>query len=863
MRADQDVLRILLGHDTPFDWQVRLFRSFLAGNPPKFLDVPTGLGKTSVMAIWLAAKIVAGRRDSNISNRLTYIVDRKTVVDQSTDEAVRLRTCLEKHPAFKERLGLANRPLPISTLRGQHADNRQWLENPASPAIIVGTVDMIGSRLLFQGYGVSRKMRPYHAGLLGVDNLIVLDEAHLVPSFEHLLRTIEKHHGFGMSPFIRSRSFRLLSLTATGSCCVRPEEVIGLTDQDLSSPVVSKRLYASKQLSLRQGAWKNEGELAKFLATQAWELVRNTGPSRILVYAESRKVIQKTAEELRALFKQAKMPMDMELVTGARRVYEREIARARLMELGFLADAPMALPYPVFLLATAAGEVGMDVDADHMVCDLVPWERMVQRLGRVNRRGNGRAIIVVGAPQDAGAVQSLLVNHLPKCQDAPGYIDVSIRSLLDMKRRMESEPGLREIVAKAMTPCGDFLEIGLPQIEEWAMTHLPERHVYADIQPWLRGWDVEEKASTRLVWRKHIPLNLEEPFEKQKAHIERFFEAAPIHISEQLEAETSFVKDWISRRAAALGPLVQDISILVLDLSQNVLSAISLEELHSKKLKKKNDDFIKNKILVVPDIMGGLEDGILSLGKGLNPASTLDGDAAWSAMVGVGVQPRSLGEDVRSPLEGVEKVYSFPMQKNSDGDVVAWLDVYRLPGTKYAGYAESNGRPVKLRDHARMVGHRAKELASWLRLPKKYRDMFWLAGYLHDRGKSSPVWQRAAGANGFVCAKSVGPLRAKELHGYIHEIGSAIEFEEKYGVNCWLDKLARHLIIGHHGRGRPWISPDGHDVIPASRLRKKEVFEWMHDFSSLQRVYGPWGLAWLEAILRASDQQVSREYSAV
>lgn len=148
-----------------------------------------------------------------------------------------------------------SRKLPISTLRGQHLDNHEWLDDPAAPAIVVGTVDMVGSRLLFGGYGASRKMRPYHAGLLGTDAMIVLDEAHLVPPFEQLVETISEERAFfgarELDPAQLIPSFHLLSLSATG----RPSSVraaFGLQNQDLKHPVVRQRLDAQKHLKVAQ-----------------------------------------------------------------------------------------------------------------------------------------------------------------------------------------------------------------------------------------------------------------------------------------------------------------------------------------------------------------------------------------------------------------------------------------------------------------------------------------------------------------------------------------------------------------------------------------------------------------------------------
>ena len=183
----------LTGH-SPFPWQERVFVCMVAGDLPGACDIPTGLGKTSTMATWLIALALADKAAwKRILATVTVdnVVDRRAVVDQATAEAEKIRDRLEEHPELKTRLGLENGKLPISTFRGQFADNRDWLIDPSTPAIIVGTVDMVGSRLLFSGYGVSSKMRPYHAGFLGADTLVVLDEAHLVPPFERLLESID------------------------------------------------------------------------------------------------------------------------------------------------------------------------------------------------------------------------------------------------------------------------------------------------------------------------------------------------------------------------------------------------------------------------------------------------------------------------------------------------------------------------------------------------------------------------------------------------------------------------------------------------------------------------------------------------
>jgi CRISPR-associated endonuclease/helicase Cas3 len=120
-----------------FRWQMRLLRRFLAGDLPAAVDVPTGLGKTAVMALWL----IALAEGANLPRRLVYVVDRRAVVDQATRFAEHLRCNMPDHLADRLHVNDGAGGFPISTLRGGFTDNRDWLEDPSKPAIVVGTID--------------------------------------------------------------------------------------------------------------------------------------------------------------------------------------------------------------------------------------------------------------------------------------------------------------------------------------------------------------------------------------------------------------------------------------------------------------------------------------------------------------------------------------------------------------------------------------------------------------------------------------------------------------------------------------------------------------------------------------------------
>ena len=908
--------------ESPFPWQLRLLQQMLTGDIPSAIEIPTGIGKTSVMAIWLVARA----EEAKVPRRLVYVVDRRAVVDQATEVALLLRDFVEKNPSLKSRLGLRDsKALAISTLRGQYVDNREWLEDPAAPAVVVGTVDMIGSRVLFEGYGVSRKMRPYHAGLLGVDTLVVLDEAHLVPPFEHLLRSVAD---LGSQPHAnRYRCavppFRVLSLSATGR--VQRSDVFTLNDEDLQHAVVQKRLHAKKSLYIESIDERTRVEDA--LADLAWELTNN-GQNfvRVLVYADSREVARKAKQAVEKLAKGNKklgkpeVKIETELLVGGRRVFEREQAKERLKSLGFIAGSSVERSAPVFLFATSAGEVGVDLDADHMVCDLVRWERMVQRLGRVNRRGTGEAIIkVIGRLKPSSTAQQALdkrdrgekltdeerkkvdeyekacqrwnelyeallkpLEHLPHAND--GSHDASPHALYNLKERAENDVSLKGALEAATTPEPMRPALTRALVEAWAMTSLEEHTGRPEIQPWLRGW-VKEEPQTAVIWRKYLPVRADGP-ETSKKEVEAFFEAAPPHTSELLETETSRVVEWLTARAKSVlerqgeedvgleaAPLRnEDVVAFALSPEGYLRRAFTLEQLanvQNRNHKERLGDVLKSATLIVDARLGGLRGGLLDEAEDAPPRTADDGQE-WLGEGVVGFRVRNVAaSDVPSDIPETRRIWyerlRFPTTMTDEGEVESWLFVEQW--RHYAANEEdrSAGNPQRLGEHQKWVEKCARDLAERLGLPDELKKALELAARFHDEGKRAVKWQRSFHApTDDAYAKTLGPIDYRLLDGYRHELGSLLRLEKNQEIQNLSDELrdlVLHLVAAHHGFARPVIGITGCEDSPPSVLKGK-ASEIALRFAHLQERWGPWGLAWLEALLRAADHQASRDNDA-
>ncbi|MEY4167653.1 MAG: CRISPR-associated helicase Cas3 [Acidobacteriota bacterium] len=424
---------------SPFHWQEQLYTRLISGDFPDVCDIPTGLGKTNVMAVWLIALAnQIGNPERKLPLRLVYVVDRRVIVDQATTEATELINRLvevRKNGSgplreIADRLAGSSvagneSVVALSTLRGQKADNRQWCIDPSQPAIIVGTVDMIGSRILFSGYGkVGLNHRSLQAGLLGQDSLIVIDEAHLSPCFVDTQTDVRQY----VEQYQSIRPFYVMSLSATltpGSRTLALDEA-----RECQNPIAEQRLKASKTLELIRynrletaspekpaSPTEVQTDLVEKMVTRAldYENDHSGTPTRsIIIFASTVKLVNEITDRLRSAIGDREMAKLGSSDPKIRREVEAE-ADNRILKLtgemrgaerdelvktdkfkSFLPNRQRDLPGATrYLVATSCAEVGVNIDADHGLCDLTSLDSMIQRIGRINRFGHATSTVTV------------------------------------------------------------------------------------------------------------------------------------------------------------------------------------------------------------------------------------------------------------------------------------------------------------------------------------------------------------------------------------------------------------------------------------------------------------------------------------
>ncbi|MGH7215803.1 MAG: CRISPR-associated endonuclease Cas3'' [Nitrospiraceae bacterium] len=269
--------------------------------------------------------------------------------------------------------------------------------------------------------------------------------------------------------------------------------------------------------------------------------------------------------------------------------------------------------------------------------------------------------------------------------------------------------------------------------------------------------------------------------------------------------------------------------------------------------------------------MGGLRDGLLKDDADDLPRCADDG-GDWLGKAISSDQPvirfrvRDIRKDhqVEDDRDWRERV-RFDIERNEDGEGLRWLVVEKWRHDAATEEDRSAGRPQSLDEHQSWVAEKAWLLARRVGLDEDYVEMLVCAARLHDEGKRSERWQRAFNApRGQVYAKTKGPLNVALLDGYRHEFGSLpiAEADESFRkLPADNQDLVLHLIAAHHGYARPIIPTESCEDAPPSALDERARDVALR-FARLQKRWGPWGLAWWEALLRAADQQASRDNDA-
>ena len=921
----------------PFAWQREMFARLMRGVFPSECDIPTGLGKTSIIVIWLLALADDLMREDEqkiIPRRLVYVVDRRVIVDQATSDAERVVNNLKEFAKTDERLRAVYDVLmrsalsqddvvvALSTLRGEHADNREWCLDPSRPAIIVGTIDMIGSRLLFSAYGgVGESYKALQAGLLGQDSLVAVDEAHLSPTFLQTLRALRQ------AVWRKSviKPFEVIALSATPGV-EEEDQLETLTlekdaPEDLTNRIAEPRLNAEKKVewnsfSIAEDLLKSKKAKEWLRVEQAKAMAKSAAqyqdrPVSVLIFGTTVKLVKEI--KIHLIESEKIDPSQILLMVGGMRGFERDgLVENPVFKMFSPHRNRQEQNRAYFLVATSCAEVGVNLDADFAICDPTSADSFIQRMGRVNRFGNTSSVITV-------------VHHNEPSVSESAQATVTLETLkrLDNGEGLNASPlALRAIVfpETCYPPRPVCPPLDSARLDDWSMTSLKQTEFRRPlVSYWLRGVTENTTPETSLCWRADLKeiIRSEELIGNQRKD-----KVTQERINGKIIASVKTVR--VKSRECARESTGRAMST-ILAIAQKfpaapavVISASNEYEVYSGAelgaLDEKNELFKKLifATVVLPCEVGGLDkDGIAvdALPADSQAVSDTVDDKEWMRVLlsesddGVKAEiiggasilhpKKSLGEVVRQLAKEENKrcIKQINLDSKGSGEddeekkvkkVLAYFISRKSPESYLPNEAESNDategetasigydkdkfgkgvREVGLEKHNSDVSRFARILAGKLHLSVEVASALAVAGAWHDKGKNRRCWQMAVGNLNLETpvAKSNQTWFNHNLNNYYrHEFGSLVEADADEHLKQHPERdLILHLIATHHGYARPHFPERAFDRDNPTALNRFIAEAAMKRSAQLQIKYGWWQLAYLEAILKAADALASR-----
>ncbi len=818
---------------SPYPWQHRFYQSIIDGKIPTYLDIPTGLGKTSIMLIWIIAKAKSLQNTKiRIPTRLVYMVDRRVIVDQATEEVNDIIEKTKNIPELKDAL----KNFKVSKMRGGGgmSDSREWLSQPENPAIIIGTIDMIGSRLFFSGYGVNHKSRSFHAGLLGQDSLIVLDESHLSPAMVRALKDIRNVQSKKLEFFPP----KILFMSATQSNIDSTDKILKLNAEDLKDEEIEKRYNSKKNISIINVKDRVEATIEYSKKIQG----------RILIYQKKPRDVEKIFKKLETNKQKAIM------LTGTLRGYERDSLVENEVWKAFVSKDHNK-DESKFLVSTSAGEVGVDLDADHMICDITTFDSFVQRLGRVNRSG-GRDSKVFVLYSDDDFKKSKILEQLEKTRDM-------LKNLAADKGYNASPANLAKIdpkkIYKAFSPPPETQPLTTDILEMWALTSIAQYTSRPNVSYWLRGKDDINPSETQIAWRDDV---------EYLARVE------PERIQDLLELYRILPHETAREHSNTVYELLKN-------LTDKIAMAIIIKSNGKclvEKIQDIEEDDIKFSTIILPCRVGGLDSNGFVTNTGRKVSDVADDKtyqkrvriivvhhADGSARVIKNISGAKIDDDLtewqkkNSGMHILERIpISDPEDEGESCEIQYWIKKPELQ------IAKSN-KEQTLQEHHEKTEKVCKKILKTLSLPEPIKEAIMLATRFHDIGKSRNYWQSCmhVSEDKRPLAKTNFKTVPLNMYGFRHEFASVIDCmdHKKIPEHNEID-LILHLIAAHHGWARPCFLPEvlNHEGGPQNNIseRGKDVFvDVMRRYHKLQKRFGIWGLAYLEGLMRGSDWQAS------